>query len=261
MLVILPPSETKAEGGTADRLDLKALRFPELTTRRRPLIAAVRTLARDPEAAMKALKIGPKLRGEVERNRTVGTSPTMPALERYTGVLFDPLLAGQLSDQQRAFAAEHIVIHSALFGLVGAQDLIPAYRLSHDSRVPGHPLKKHWRAVIEGVLSKQPGLILDLRSEAYVELGPAPARDGSYFVRVVAEDASGQKRALNHFNKKGKGEFVRALLQQGVDFGDVDALLEWAARAGIRLQIAGAGELELVVDQNTATARGASTAA
>ena len=97
-----------------------------------------------------------------------------------------------------------------------------------------------------GKLANIDGLVLDLRSEAYVELGPAP---GSWFVRVVAADPSGHRRALNHFNKKGKGEFVRAVVTAGVVHADVDSLLEWAAESGVALTRGAPGELELLVPE------------
>lgn len=171
----------------------------------------------------------------------------MPAIDRFTGVLFDGLDAATLSGDERSFAGRHVAIHSALFGLIGALDPIPAYRLSHDSKLPSLKLKAHWSAAIAGQLAVVDGLILDLRSESYVALGPAPTRDGSYYLRVLSEDATGQKRALNHFNKKGKGEFARELVRSGIDHPDVDSLLAWAVRAGIRLTRGAAGELDLVV--------------
>ena len=90
---------------------------------------------------MRALKLEPRQAAEVERNRRLRDAPTMPAIDRYTGVLFDALDASTLSTEARAFAATTVVVHSALFGLVGALDPIPAYRLSHDSRVPGVRLR------------------------------------------------------------------------------------------------------------------------
>lgn len=249
MLVILPPSETKTDDGSGEPLDFSALGFARLTGRRKTLVSAVRRLAKDADAMMAALKIGPKLRGEVDRNRALLTSPTTPAIERYTGVLFDGLDVASFTPAQYEFAADHIAIHSALFGLLGASDAIPAYRLSHDSRVPQHPLKKHWGEGIATCLREHDGLILDLRSEAYVGLGPAPQHDDSYFIRVVTQSGDGQKRALNHFNKKGKGEFVRTLVESGRVFTTVDQLLVWADQNGVRLRPGAPGELELVVEQ------------
>lgn len=248
MLVLLPPSETKLSGGTGGPLDYAALTYPSLNTQRRVLVRALRTLAKDPDAMMAALKLGRTQASEVDRNRALTTSPTMPALDRYTGVLYDALDAPTLAPAARDFAGRHLLVHSALFGPVGALDLVPAYRLSHDSRLPGHPLKKHWGDAVTRALAARAGLVLDLRSEGYVALGAAPARAESLFLRVVTEAPGGQKRALNHFNKKSKGEFTRAILRHGQDFASAAELLEWAPSAGFRLQPGAPGELELVVD-------------
>jgi cytoplasmic iron level regulating protein YaaA (DUF328/UPF0246 family) len=247
VLVLLPPSETKRDGGaTGSRLDLDLLAFPELTEERRTVVGAVADLARDPEAAARALKLGPRQAGEVERNRVVASSPTMPALLRYTGVLYDPVGADSLDAAQLAFAGRHVAVHSALLGPVRATDPIPAYRLSHDSRVPGIRMKAHWVASVRRVLEGIPGLVLDLRSEGYAALGPRPGHADSAVVRVVARGEDGTVRALNHFNKKAKGELVRALILAGRDLGSVAELLDWADGAGIELSRGGAGELVLV---------------
>jgi cytoplasmic iron level regulating protein YaaA (DUF328/UPF0246 family) len=248
MLLLLPPSETKREGGIPEtRLDHSALSFPSLTRARRQAITAVRALSRDREAAARALKLGPTQAHEVLRNRVIGTSPLLPSIDRYDGVLYEGLDAASLSPEEREFAGRTVAIASAAFGLTRALDPIPAYRLSHDSRLPGLALGALWRGPISAVLAAEPGLLLDLRSEAYAELGPAPVRSDSVFVRVVSDDGTGPRRALNHFNKKGKGEFVRALLVEGIDHPDTASLLAWATRCGIRLEPGAPGELDLVV--------------
>jgi cytoplasmic iron level regulating protein YaaA (DUF328/UPF0246 family) len=241
VLVLLPPSETKRIGGAPAPLDFSALSFPGLDSTRRALVPDVVALAGDPEHALRALKLGPKSAGEIVHDLVLESSPTMPALDRYTGVLYDALDAPALDVEAREYAARHVAVHSALFGLVGAMDPIPAYRLSHDSRVPGARLKQRWRQAVAAELAAHPGLVIDLRSEGYVELGPAEGAE-SVFVRVVAVDGDGRKRALNHFNKKAKGLFTRALLtSRPAPLDDVDALLEWARSAGFELAPGAAG--------------------
>ena len=246
MWLILPPSETKRDGGAdGSALDLNELSFRGLNPVRRKLLSATGRLAQNRKVASAALGLGPTQLFEVERNRVLRRSPVLPALDRYTGVLFDAVDVPTLSPNARQFAGEHVVIHSALFGLLRAEDVIPAYRLSHDSRLPELSLGKTWRGVLGRELGQLTGLILDLRSEAYVAMGAAP--EGSWFLRLVSEDDRGVRRALNHFNKKGKGEFTRAILSAGIDFTTVDELLFWAASAGFRLS-ASDKELTLVVD-------------
>ena len=248
MLLLLPPSETKRDGGAVDMpLDLARLSYPALTVPRRSVLAATRVLSRNRATMSAALKLGVSQQFEITRNRELRSSPTIAALERYTGVLYDALDVGTLNVSAREFARDHVLIHSALFGLLGADDPIPAYRLSHDSRLPALPLRKLWREHISAVLAASDGVVLDLRSEAYVELGPAPAGPKTAFLRVVSDSADGPRRALNHFNKKGKGQFVRALCEAGIDHQSIDSVLEWSVGVGLRLELAAEGKLNLIV--------------
>lgn len=248
MILLLPPSETKRAGGDATApLDLARLSHLELSSTRRSVVAATRTLSRNRATAAVALKLGVSQQFEITRNRELWSSPTIAALDRYTGVLYDALDAATMVASTRAFARDHVLIHSALFGLLGADDPIPAYRLSHDSRLPNLSLRKLWRERISAILAASDCVILDLRSEAYVEFGPAPSDSRTAFVRVVSASVDGPKRALNHFNKKGKGQFVRALCDAQIVHPTIDSVLEWGARVGIRLERGAEGELELLV--------------
>ncbi len=236
MLILLPPSETKRDGGHGAPLDLDALSNPSLRAHRTVLVDELVELSADEATAMRALKLGPRGAPEVGRNRRLLEAPTMAALDRYTGVLFDALDFESLDEASRRFAADTVMVHSALLGLVGALDPIPAYRLSHDSRIPGLRLRSHWSAGIAEVLVARPGVIVDLRSEGYVELGPLPKRHDAVFVRVVSVDADGRRRALNHFNKQAKGRFTRAFLQHRPEIRTLDELVGWSRAAGFTLE-------------------------
>lgn len=246
-MLLLPPSETKRDGGDDGKLDFGRLSAPRLTARRRAAVRAVRSLAGNAAAMADALKLGRTQTREIERNARVASSPTMPALDRYTGVLYDALDAASLPPAARERAAFMLRIHSALFGLIGGLDPIPAYRLSHDSRLPGLPLKAHWAAAVTRELERHDGLLLDLRSEGYVALGPAPRRPDSVYLRVLGSGPGGAVRALTHFNKHAKGELARALLTAPELPETVADLLEWAPSAGFDLSRLSETELALHV--------------
>jgi cytoplasmic iron level regulating protein YaaA (DUF328/UPF0246 family) len=247
--ILLPPSETKRDGGTAP-FELGALAFPELVEKRRALVEALVALSADPERAAAALKLGPRQLGEVDRNAALPSAPALPAVDRFDGVLFDALDAGSLDPTARELLGRSVIIQSALWGPVRALDGVPAYRLSHDSRVPGMPLKRWWAVEAGRVLSELDGLVLDLRSEAYAALGPLAPGEGRHFVRVRSRDGEGRLRSLNHFNKQGKGRFVRALMEDGVATDSLDALADWAAGRGFALtRNRDSGELDLVVPE------------
>jgi cytoplasmic iron level regulating protein YaaA (DUF328/UPF0246 family) len=253
VLVLLPPSETKRDGGAGVPLAFESLAFPALTSIRAAVVDDTVAMTASPDAAARALKLGPKhAAAEVERNRVLRSAPTMPALLRYTGVLYDALDAESLSDEQWRFASESVAVQSALLGLVRAGDPIPAYRLSFDSRL-SPSLKKRWSVVCAEALASIDGVILDLRSEGYAALGPLPARADAHYLRVLARDENGTVRALNHFNKQAKGLFTRALIERGEHFASTGALLSWAADEGYDLTPSAdrPGELNLVVPEVT----------
>lgn len=236
MLFLLPPSESKLGGGSVgSALDLGSLSFPSLTSVRETTLDDLVALSEDREASVAALKLGPRSADEVDRNVAVRSSPTMPTLQRYTGVLFDPVGAADLDAEAWTWAERHVVVHSALFGLLGATDPVPAYRLSHDSRLPGGSLKARWAPRVTEALVARDETVVDLRSEGYVGLGPLGPVDGAW-VRVVS-DEGGRRRALNHFNKKAKGLFLSALLQDRPELDGLDDLVEWAHRRGIGLEL------------------------
>src|SRR5215212_9781024 len=154
VLVLLPPSETKAPGGDGAALDLAALTAPQLTPVRERLVRAVERLAGDPAAARTALGLSPRQDDEIARNAAVRSSPTLPALLRYTAVLYDALDVRSFTKALRARASRRLAVGSALFGLVAADDPVPAYRLSAGSALPGlQGLRAIWRPVLSPVLA------------------------------------------------------------------------------------------------------------
>lgn len=251
MRVLLPPSETKRPGGSGAPLDPSGLSLSALAPQRRAAIDALVALSADPAEARRVLKLSERQIGDIAHNRMLRDAPTMPASDRYTGVLFDALDAASLSPHSRAWLGRHVWIHSAPFGPVGALDPIPMYRLAAGTSLPGvAPLRRHWaEAVTAAIADEAPRLVLDMRSEAYVALGSVPASVPSAYVRVVA-DEGGTTRALNHFNKKAKGLFVRALAEDRPEIATQAELVEWSSRRGITVRAASdPGVLELVVPE------------
>ncbi|MGL4254999.1 MAG: YaaA family protein [Microbacterium sp.] len=247
MLILLPPSETKRPGGRTRPLDAASLALPSLLPQRDAVVAALVALSGDEDRAARVLKLGATQRGEVAVNAGLREAPTMPAVDRYTGVLFDALDAASLPAASRRWLGAHVLVHSAPFGPVGALDAIPAYRLGATASLPGLPsLKRVWADAVSVALAEdRPRFVLDLRSEAYVALGPVPASVSSAYVRVVAEADSGAVRALNHFNKHAKGALVRRLAEDRPRLTSRAGFVRWADAAGLRVRDGAEGELEL----------------
>mgnify|MGYP002753614690 FL=1 len=242
MLIVLPPSETKSFGGDHPPLDWDSLSFPELNSVRKQIAADLVALD-DP---FTVLGISDKLAAEVEANQELLTSPTTPAILRYTGVLYDALSAGTLPNE----ALQRLAIGSALFGVVRAGDLIPHYRLSGGTKLPTRSssttptLKSRWGGLITEVLSSADDLVVDLRSGTYQQLGRLKT---AITVRVESVQPDGTRKVVSHFNKHYKGELARVLALSEQDPISIDEVAAIARAAGMTVEITSPTALTLVV--------------
>ena len=242
MLIVLPPSETKSFGGDHPPLDWDSLSFPELNSVRKQIAADLVALD-DP---FTVLGISNKLAAEVEANQQLLTSPTTPAILRYTGVLYDALSADTLPNE----ALQRLAIGSALFGVVRAGDLIPHYRLSGGTKLPTRSssttptLKSRWGGLITEVLSSADDLVVDLRSGTYQQLGRLKT---AITVRVESVQPDGTRKVVSHFNKHYKGELARVLALSEQDPTSIDEVAAIARAAGMTVEITSPTALTLVV--------------
>jgi cytoplasmic iron level regulating protein YaaA (DUF328/UPF0246 family) len=246
VIVLLPPSETKRAGGDGPPLRLDTLGSPGLGGLRSTLVDELIELAADRPASRRALGLSPAQDAEIDRNAALRTSPTLPAIHRYTGVLYDALDIDSLRGAEAARAAARLAVGSALFGLLRAADRIPAYRLSATSKLPGQPtLATRWRPVLEPVLAELSAaeLVVDLRSGSYAALGRLPS---AVRVDVLAEHSDGRRTVVTHFNKAHKGRLARALAATKSEPTDAAAVAAVARRAGMTVERRG-NELTIVV--------------
>jgi cytoplasmic iron level regulating protein YaaA (DUF328/UPF0246 family) len=254
MLFLLPPSETKEVGGSPLSISQVALTFGGLNPARDAVYEALRALCERPEEAAKVLKLGKKQLDQIAINLEVQDAPTMPAINRYTGTLYDaihgrglkgtPTEHNQITKEMFERAKDTVLIQSALFGLIPATNLIPNYRLSGTTNLPGISLKDTWTPAHEPIWKRlEDGPIIDLRSKAYAELAPIPDGVEHYWVEVL-DSTSG--RALNHFNKKGKGQLINAVLSANVAPKTIADLKKIAKGNALRL-VESKGELHLFV--------------
>lgn len=238
MRILLPPSETKVKGG-APHSGRFTLSFPGQDAGRYDLLVPLEILCRDnPAEAARVLKLGPKSVEELANN-VFSDAPVMPAIDRYTGVLYSATNATQWTTEQREWATRHVFIHSALWGIISSGDEIPNYRLSYDTRIGDHTLASVWGGQLAQALTEMAAgdWVLDARSAGYRDLAPIPADVTSLYLDVVSKSGG---KALNHFNKVHKGELVAALARDMPGLPTPESLVDWAGDQG--LSVAREGE-------------------
>ncbi len=214
MLILLPPSETKATRARGGSLDLGSLSLPSLIPARQAVIDALGAVSTQVDAARR-LGVSPNLTAEIDRNTRLESAPTLRASDLYTGVLYDALDLPGLDAGARRRANRRIVVVSALFGALRLTDKVPPYRLSMSVNLPGvGPLAAHWREplceAMESLSGK--GLIIDTRSSTYAAAW-TPASGSPAARRWVQVRVPG----ATHMAKHTRGLVARALCESADD--------------------------------------------
>lgn len=236
MLILLPPSEGKAApAGDAVPVHLDSLVLAErLGERRAALLDALERLGGEPiDDAVKKLGVSKGQAGEVAVDARLREAPAAPAAEVYTGVLYDGLRLPELP----AEAQEHVLIASALWGMLRPSDRIPYYRFSAKARLDGIGAPAaFWReALTEAMPDEEGKLIVDMRSGAYAAAWQ-PKRATLLGVRAFGEEG-GVRKPVTHMAKAVRGEVARALLEAKQAPKDAEGAAAIAEGAGFTVEL------------------------
>ena len=191
-VILLPPSESKAPGGSGPGWRTGTMADGRLDRSRREVLRAARAVQATPRRAA-----------------------TRPAMERYTGVLYKELSWATLPAAVRRRGDGQVRTVSGLWGLVAPADPIPPYRLKMSASLDGHGrLSTWWRPRLTAVLAPLTAgaLVWDLlpiEHEAAMDWAAlSPAR------RVTVRFLDAEGRTVSHWNKLLKGSLVRWLLAE-----------------------------------------------
>lgn len=149
-LILLPPSEGKAPGGESSPWAPGHGAFgPAAETARLQIVSALAN-CQGGTATMLGVK-GSHLDRAQAANLTLIGAATLPAWQRYTGVVWDHLDPATLTPSQRS----RILIASGLGGIFAADDPVPDYRLKMGASVPGiGPVARYWRERLQDELTE-----------------------------------------------------------------------------------------------------------
>lgn len=229
-VILLPPSEGKTEGGDGPAVQWDAGVFGELAGARLQVRDSVRRALRGRATRERLLGVrGAHLQRALDEWHDIDDAPTMPAAERYAGVVWGGLDLPSLPAAMRRRAMSRIVVPSGLWGLVAAGDDIPAYRLKMGARVGRLGLlSSWWRPAVSRALAARAGraVVFDLLPQEHAAaIDPGLLRPGT-LVRVdIVEDGPGGRRSVGHAGKQVKGRLARAIVEADARTADDIAMM------------------------------------
>lgn len=199
-LLLIPPSEGKTPGGTGK--PIRPTRSME------EMISRLDAYEGD-WGRLLGVK-GNALDAAVEANRTVRTAPTLPAIERYSGVVYDGIGYETLEKEARAWFDVHVRIVSALFGLLKPKDRIPNYKL----KIEKLDAASFWKPLHEKALKHYD--VIDLLPQSHRKAVSYPEGIAVDFV----VEKNGKRVPVGHHGKMIKGRFVRWVCENQVTLPD-----------------------------------------
>ena len=217
-VVLLPPSQGKADGGRGRPWETAPKAFPELTDERRRVRDAVRRAIAEGDAERLLGARGPHLAAALADWDALDEAGTLPAARRYRGVVWEALAVDALSPAARRRLNARVLVPSGLWGLLAARDAVPAYRLAMGASVPGlGSLAAHWRPHVTAAIARRAegAWVIDLLPmEHAASLDPAGLGSARLLRVAIVEEGDGGRRALGHAGKALKGRLAREILER-----------------------------------------------
>lgn len=177
------------------------------------------------------------------------TETARPAALAFAGDTYTGLEARSLSDDEMAYAQDHLRILSGLYGVLRPLDLIQAYRLEMGSRLAtprGKTLYDWWGDRIATALNRaaeatDSRLLVNCASQEYFGAVDLSALSVPVVTPVFLEDRDGTTKTVSFFAKKARGAMARFIVQNRVR--NLDGLRDFET-----------GGYRFVPDQSTETA-------
>jgi len=142
------------------------------------------------------------------QNQDIFKSRCAPAIERYSGVVYENINWSTMSNVEKKYMEKHIRIFSGLFGIVTPKTMIPNYKLKMNVL----SLQNHWNNIITKELEKEK-VIFDLLPQVHRK---AYTKNNNVINIDFLVINKGKKKAAGHFGKSVKGKFIRFLAQNNI---------------------------------------------
>lgn len=166
-----------------------------------------------------------------------------PALKLFDGLMYRHIKRDGLTEAEQTYLENHVLITSALYGVVPALSTTAPHRLDFlmKLKVAGKTLKSHWKSVYDESLQDE-DLIFSLLSSEFETVFSKEIREKMVTFKFM-EDKAGQLKIHSTISKKARGAFLTALIEGQVQTVEQARKLSFA---GFDYRTDLSSELELV---------------
>lgn len=227
----------------AKRLDLgeqsltRSYSKPAMLKDSRMLVERLRALS--PQDLSKLMAISPRLAEENHQRYAAWRTPFTPfnakqAVLMFLGDVYQGLAASAYTEEDFAFAQDHLRILSGLYGVLRPLDLIQPYRLEMGSRLTtarGSNLYEFWgdkitRNLNRALAAQGDDVLINLASMEYFKSVLAGRIKGRVVTPVFKQRKNGSLKVVGMFAKKARGlmssYIIRNRLSDLADIKDFD---------------------------------------
>lgn len=136
-----------------------------------------------------------------------------PALKLFDGLMYRHIKRDELTETEQTYLENHVLITSALYGIVPALSPMAPHRLDFlmKLKVAGKTLKSHWKSAYDESLQDE-DLIFSLLSSEFETVFSKEIREKMVTFKFM-EDKAGQLKIHSTISKKARGAFLTALIE------------------------------------------------
>lgn len=159
-------------------------------------------------------------RALVEKERIeallAGSAKTYPALELFDGLMYRSIERQDLSQKEQTYLQEHLLITTALYGVLPAYKGIAPHRLDFMMKLKpaGKSLKEFWKEDYDQAVEGEEQ-ILSLLSSEFEQVFSKAIRERMIRIKFM-ENRGGILKIHSTISKKARGAMVTAMMKEEI---------------------------------------------
>ena len=159
-------------------------------------------------------------RALVEKERIgallAGSAKTYPALELFDGLMYRSIVRQDLSEKEQIYLQEHLLITTALYGVLPAYEGIAPHRLDFMMKLKpaGKSLKVLWKEGYDQAVEGEEQ-ILSLLSSEFEQVFSKAIRERMIRIKFM-ENRGGTLKIHSTISKKARGAMVTAMMKEEI---------------------------------------------